>query len=902
MSKSNMVFTDEICNLEQKVIDLAEIKQLLAQYVQLQDFNQEIGIFITKLVTPYIEKDASLFSLQDLLQALQIQTNMNLCDEKSINIICNAMKKKNPNVIIQQLQDTYLEQAKDVKQFLAQMKIYINQQHMKNLEKLLNNLEILDFSEFLDCSISKLSKDYRLSSPEASFIHKYLQFYRAISGIIPIQIQLEYKDITNISMQELLEELMAHTKYNPDKSTVKILKTLKIETLFNMKIIEEQRLVTKRQNKFDIINLEKLYECKLSQVEIADFSKSCQQYAVMYNNVLQLQQKVGYVGWQQHWETIIDFVSTHLTGNSFQKFDLLCSLGGPKSGKSITMFLSAVFMMNFVRIIRPQIQQDCFCQNICKLIQINCDDITGTVLQKMKQIYLIISASIMQSEYQLLDIRDNLSLNNVLNAIKTMLMEARCYFVISWDEMQTLFGIYCDKKERPPQEKLSTFDYNLMNSFIKTMMVSQNSPCQHLAAGSLSVALLDILDAIPGNGYCVKRCQHAIVTSTADSMLYLRLVNKVRNLPKIEQDNILSIAMGELQNGLSLTCADLNQIITNINVTIQQNLKNLILQSAQDLIELKNSIAHTWIDKSVKSMNKFHCTIFDLIVGTTHIPDILLIKLCSYNDTTKQYKLRDNTLQISILTKFNELVKADENVNLVYCSTIFQDCGNILKEIKSFAKNNLKCLKLEKIIKQINNYWITIINPQYLKNGQFIETNMQFMLKLFKKSEEGKREFKLEQTQNKLLYTESQCMGSEQEIYISELKQQIDNDTQYLLYWQQISQQELNNLALKQWKQGCDMIERFRDLFSHKDMIWKVKQMKHLQTILIDPNPLYTFKNIVNYLYHLSQKAQIVKKEENKEKAELEEESEELQDLISKDKVLTYITQLKGNEITKQKK
>ncbi|CAL6024376.1 Hypothetical_protein [Hexamita inflata] len=602
-----MVFTDEICNLEQEVIDLAKIKQLLAQNVQLQDFSQEIGIFITKLVIPQIVKDDSLFSLQDLLQALQIQTNINLRDENSINIICNAMKKKNPYVIIQQLRDTYLEQAKDVQQFLAQMKIYINSQHMKNLDKLLNKLEIIDFTYFLNCSISNLSKDYRLSQTEANFIHKYLQFYRAISGIIPIQIQLEYKDITNISMQELLEELVTHTKYNPDNSTVKLLKTLKIETLFNINIIEEQRLVAKRQNEFDIIHLEKLYECQLSQVEIADFSKSCQQYAIMYNNVLQLQQKVGYVGWQQHWETIIDFVRAHLTENSYQKFDLLCNLGGPKSGKSLTMFLSAVFMMNFVRFIRPQILRDCFCQSICKLIQINCGDIMGTVLQKMKQVYLIISAYIMQSEQQLQDVRDNLSLNNILNAIKTMLIEARCYFVISWDEMQTLFGIYCEKIKRPPQEKLSTFDYNLMNSFIKTMMVSQNSPCQHLAVGSLSVALLEILDAIPANGCCVLRCQHAIVTSSADDMLYLRLVNKVRNLPKNEQDIILNIAVNELQNGLSLTCADLNQIIAHIDITVKQNKIHVIHESAQALKQARHNIAHTWIDRSVKSMSKFQC-------------------------------------------------------------------------------------------------------------------------------------------------------------------------------------------------------------------------------------------------------------------------------------------------------
>ncbi|CAL6024378.1 Hypothetical_protein [Hexamita inflata] len=119
---------------------------------------------------------------------------------------------------------------------------------------------------------------------------------------------------------------------------------------------------------------------------------------------------------------------------------------------------------------------------------------------------------------------------------------------------------------------------------------------------------------------------------------------------------------------------------------------------------------------------------------------------------------------------------------------------------------------------------------------------MQYMLKIIKKSEQGKREFKLQQTQNKLLYAESQRMSSEQETYISKLKQQIDNDTQYLLYWQQISQLELNDLALEHWKQGCNIIERFRDLFSHNDMIWKVKQIQRLQSILIDPNPKYTFQ------------------------------------------------------------
>ncbi|CAL6106507.1 Hypothetical_protein [Hexamita inflata] len=81
---------------------------------------------------------------------------------------------------------------------------------------------------------------------------------------------------------------------------------------------------------------------------------------------------IPFIDWRVHWNTVTDFVKCHLQGHAYQSLDVLWILGGPKSGKTATMYLVSMFMTYFVRYLRPQCYQLVFCKSITRIISLDC--------------------------------------------------------------------------------------------------------------------------------------------------------------------------------------------------------------------------------------------------------------------------------------------------------------------------------------------------------------------------------------------------------------------------------------------------------------------------------------------------------------------------------------------------
>ncbi|CAL6069746.1 Hypothetical_protein [Hexamita inflata] len=415
---------------------------------------------------------------------------------------------------------------KSYKDFRKQIQDYIPESDYNCVSDVFDQLQKLNISlqEALTLPIEELFTMIQGKSKMFSQnINKVFTFYKEISKEFTINVINIYTDLRKCTSTDQLISLL-DIKNLMGNLDLQFLKDIKIP----IKIDQESQ-----SSKYQ------------------EFFRIYQNYLNLYNNVLQIDCKTcqtdHYVGWKVHWDLVLDFVKSHIQHQSFQVLDVLLILGGPKSGKSLTMYLVAVFLLKFVKLIRPQHSKFYFCKDIAKIIQIDCRDISQQQpLQKLQILYLQIAAHIHQTEQQKQQAK-RVDIATISSMIQQMFQEAKCCYIITWDDIEYLF------------QNTDFYSYKLIGNFIKLIMVCDNSPCQHIVAGSSSVALLSILSDIPVNGNSLLRCQHAIVTKfqASDfelSILFDQIFDETNELSKAKITEIIKQVLQQYE--LSQNCAD----------------------------------------------------------------------------------------------------------------------------------------------------------------------------------------------------------------------------------------------------------------------------------------------------------------------------------------------------------
>ncbi|CAL6009782.1 Hypothetical_protein [Hexamita inflata] len=659
-----------------------------------------------------------------------------------------------------------------------------------------------------------------------------------LNGINQFQVLGEIKLLNQKSLQIKKTFLMR-----------KALKRLSLGALLKQNRFERQNEMYKVKDVCRQLDLRQF------KAEMSLFSKACLKYSQLYDNILIINFAdsnenitLYYVGWQIHWETVIDFVQSHILSDSYQPFDLLCSLGDPRSGKTSSMELSAIFMSFFVHMIRPQCKNDFFCQNFTKIIRIDClQFVTYELIGKLERIYELILLSIPQTQQQILTFQSHVKLKNVpaiLGSIQDMFVKAKCYFVVNWDEAQTLNYVQ-DQSDTKNITNISKKDQIALGQFYKNVMICINSPCQHLMAASLSVALLSILSAIPVNGRGIMRCNQAIVTSFQDDDSMLLCVNNLVHRKEKERQTILQCAKAVLLlKQMTYTCANLDQIISRLDKCkglTENQIQEIIYNTAVQIKRNKTLIAQEWLDQ-ICNMADSNMEIFEYIAGTTRVPGDLLIKLCirSINENGQiQFKLRDQ----SVLTAMQESLQLMRSKTAYNC-ILLQDCGNQLQQsnfknmaevqsvwdqftIQSQSVTNLielkqnfyfeceksakqyKLREKEKILEKTNNYQI------------------QVQIKLQNKL------FKMKENDSQYVITQKQFQENNKanQTNLKFLNDEIELQKQYLKDWEKKT--NLSNLSQTAWENAQVMLIYISNIFSHYDILLKIEYMNILDQIFI---------------------------------------------------------------------
>ncbi|CAL6078059.1 P-loop_containing nucleoside triphosphate hydrolase [Hexamita inflata] len=480
------------------------------------------------LLIEEFKSDGVKFSLSDILLTLKIELKQQLHNTEKIATIMNVIKNKNP----MELTEFYMQQ-----QNIAQS---------EQLTQVKQDGHVLCYLHF---------------PKPLSLIQSYDEFYWQIKKVVNSQqfnivqdLFLYFEDqgmrinlLLNMPEQAFLEIIIAENLKGSLQCALKIFKyyeEISYNTIIGMSSYQNLSLVQNSEdflNQFKInvpeyndsqntqlnerlskLSITQLQSCQLdsfSAEEIITFQRYCSYYYDLQQNVIKIVQidqlTDNYIGWQAHWETVIQFVSSHIQGRSYQAFNVLLILGDPKSGKSLTMYLVAVFMLSFVGILRHQDSKPYFCQDIVKIIRLDCRQASDlSLILKLKWVYEQISKYIFQTDLQKTEVKDEQSLSCMILFVQRLFQKAKCYYIVTWDDIQCMFDNLSQKQEQT------------MGKLLKIVMICDSTPCQHIAAGSLSVGLLAILKEVPVNGNNFLRCQHAVNTAFQASDLQLQQQKK----------------------------------------------------------------------------------------------------------------------------------------------------------------------------------------------------------------------------------------------------------------------------------------------------------------------------------------------------------------------------------------
>ncbi|CAL6057186.1 Hypothetical_protein [Hexamita inflata] len=436
---------------------------------------------------------------------------------------------------------------------------------------------------------------------------------------------------------------------------------------------------------------------------------------------------VPYIGWRVHWNTVTDFVKCHIQGRVYQNYDVLWVLGGPKSGKTATIYLVSMFMTYFVKFTRPQRPRSDFCQNITKIIYLaclNCAKIKDCgkkvlLLKRMQWMYSEISKHIDQRT----DIKQQIETSSdaylVIEAIKNMLEKAQCYYVISWDEIQCLVV------------DLSLVDQQAFGNFFKVIMIVITAPCQHIVAGSSSEVLLTILKQVPQNGRSLMRCSHAVLTTCEDTDENMQLLIQHLDSTCDVQVVMQMFRNVQLEHNLNFACADLHQVLKHFDFNQPQ--KAVMQAAAIKLAQARSKGVRPWIDQAlntlveykkskdynIQDLNEINLEFLKFMVGSNHFADSLESLICTkirnHNGDTKLH-LRDSTLKTTMQEMVFDNQIADKKVRASVIFSILSDCQNCIMKCKEMGVKEFT---------EINSLWSQMVTQKPVNKLQIAQLIFQ---------------------------------------------------------------------------------------------------------------------------------------------------------------------------------
>ncbi|CAL5994520.1 Hypothetical_protein [Hexamita inflata] len=593
------------------IIDLNSEELNLLLLNIFKDFKQYIqhSKLVKHIVLAAIQRYSNSICLKNVLLAVQIELLNNSRDFDSINMYFAAIMKLNPISGISTINEQYPvtpDITWEMSTFLDNFQKCINQQDFELLKIILSqnnsNLSVIDIYGLVSVDRIKIKFPELKCNEDIQFLLQCLQNYKNMCSNTSIILQSNYADISTLTNDNLFIELQK-VGFNAEQKQIDEFKSLKIEKLFNNQQLQNNRIKMKNlkelyneywphtvpdsaikdsEQNSEFINPLIIGNC--NPLFFEQFKNACQKYTSMFDSVISTvdsnNKLTHFIGWQTHWETVIQFVRTHITGDSYQANDLLCVAGAPKSGKSSTMHLAAIFMMNFVSMIRPQQKNRLFCQNITKLIEIDCASYSGLIfIDKLKGIYSYVSAYIFQTQEQLTQVQEAVTVSKMFVYLYELFVNALCYCVVTWDDIQKLHIT----KSGNVTQKISEQDAYSFGCFIKSVMVSLNTPCQHIMTASHSEYLHSILKVVPVNGYSILKNQHVVITSNQDNAQDLQLVTQLARNTSTILDHQQALKTLD-NNNLPRTCANLVQMYTVVSEP------TLILTNVYVIIALENQI------------------------------------------------------------------------------------------------------------------------------------------------------------------------------------------------------------------------------------------------------------------------------------------------------------------------
>ncbi|CAL6030861.1 Hypothetical_protein [Hexamita inflata] len=785
----------------------------------------------------------SRLQLYDLLLVLRIESLKSSVNVSQINIVCDQIMKRNPADVVNILNDSYPkspQSSMNLNQFLVEIRKCFNDYNYLFILGILTPKDSIfkyfrtQFEDFYGLCYNytclKIQKQFKISQFDSELLKQLLDHYILICDDFKLKLRTNYKDILQMKTENLMSELIQQGLLILNDQLFQKFCHIPIEQLIHSKIIENNKLTSNKFQSF--INENILVQNDLGDY-IVLFKNACEQYVLFYNQIIELTvfgDLVSYVGWQTHWETVIKFVKSHIIGDSYQPFDLLCVMGGPKTGKTMSMYMTAVFMSYFVNIIRPQKEDHLFSQNITKIIQIDAKDyIAFSLVDKLCKIYDKVRIYIPQSQSNISLVTKLIQQKNIaliLSQIEDMFIGAKNYFVVTWDEIQALYYVN--------DEKISLQDKYALGQFYKNVMVSLNSPCQHLMSSSISVGLLSILKAVPVNGRSICRCGQAIITSVRDSLQSLKLVTFLRNLDLESQNKQLELGCQALKNNkLSRTCANLVQIFK----TYDLGESDLLDRNAKQLFNIKIIIAQKWIEQAELPNTAINQEVFQLINGSSIYPGELLIKLCYTRKEEGKviFVLIDNSLKNAIQLKYQQqLIFTDDSVinQIIILAQLMQDCGTLITKIKIIYQKAGKVDSVQQLVSDVNNDWKQFIIEQYtdiLKQGQ--EHDLIQLEEIQYKSQKIK-DFIFQFYS----YSKNHQYWQIQENCVQYLKDEIK-------LWNGMTREEQQCTAYSYWfNNGCGIFQTLRINFCHEGFAYIFNTTKSIIQVFGDQIYYFTKK------------------------------------------------------------
>ncbi|CAL6018957.1 Hypothetical_protein [Hexamita inflata] len=382
-------------------------KVVQGNIIKISNNDVKLLIFTLKIIVANSAKDTSL--LEDISRLLEI------------------LKQMNPIDLIEELyqnQPTPLAIITNMEQFLNLMTNYFSGTPFDNLDQILRlNQSFCNFNQINEYSIDDIQKIFNFNFCDAKNFKYYLQFYQNISSQSQAFIKRAYLKINALDTPSIIREINNIFPIN-----LQLQKKLSQLTCHELNNLEQSDLTIK-----GLTSEESIYFCQIRL-----------QYNNLYQKVLSVYENASnqyyqYIGWETHWEAVIDFVRSHLLHESKKQYDILYILGSSQSGKSSIIAISAAFILPFICMTHQQLNKKQFCQNVTKIVHIDFKPYSEfSLINKIKQIYYIFSKQIEYNELLTSEVKLSNEIEAVVNSIYNMFSNTKCYYAIIWDNCQVL--------------------------------------------------------------------------------------------------------------------------------------------------------------------------------------------------------------------------------------------------------------------------------------------------------------------------------------------------------------------------------------------------------------------------------------------------------------------------------